>query len=215
MKRKLLLIASLACVPMLVGGTVVIAAGGTEKNLQPIIRLQDGRTLAPSSDVAAAQVSFFGQASGGGCRLGFDTEDDTIVPTGDVEGDEAVFEVVSGVVINKPCPGVVVGQFVTETSLSDASGEGALYAVMVAECVAKAGYSNPCTTGQQVLAYPGVVALDESVQPELETRSMNAVFPNLKRGRWAFMAAIHGDGTYAQVSYRTFHVEAFSGGPAG
>jgi hypothetical protein len=197
----------MACLPVIIGATVVIAAVGSQKRNERLgAREGDG----PRAEQDSALT---GQASGGGCRLGFDAQVEPFVPA--APDKEGFVDVAAVARINKPCQGVVVGQFVTETALVEApTGTGFLHADMVAVCVSKGGYTNPCTPGSEVYPSPGEIWLDDNVQPETETRSMNEVWRSLKRGVWDFYVLVWGDGENAAIGYRTFHVEAFSGGPS-
>jgi hypothetical protein len=132
-----------------------------------------------------------------------------VIPT----GDDGFYSITNSVSIKKPCQGVVVGQFVTEMGQSD-TGSGFLVGLMLATCMGSGGYSNPCVKDSEVLASPGEMVLDGDVQPEVETRSMNAVWPSLKRGVWKFEMLVRGDGAIAAIGAGTFHVEAFTGGPS-
>lgn len=206
MKKRILLVVALACLPVLIGGTVVLA--GRNKPSRPNTRsVNDGGGLQASGTAAAAASALNGQA-GSGCRLGVDTDEDPVVPL-------ATGSIVSRVRISKPCPGVVVGQFTTETALEGMDpGPGELFFRAEARCVQTGGFSSPCTVGETELASPGEVFLDSDVQPDIETRAMNVVWPNLRRGVWLFYVEITGDGQNALILRRTFHVEAFEGGPA-
>ena len=210
MKKRMVLVVALTCVTALITGTVVLAARGRptlgERKLEPVGR---PRAEGPGAFGQSA-TSLNGQASGGGCRLGVDTDAAAGIPS--AEGD-----VVSAVQIKKTCPGVVVGQFTTETFLvEEPTGEGFLVLLAEAQCVATGGLSSPCSPGQTVAASPtekGIV-LDGDVQSHIETRGMNFVWKNLKRGVWVFYVVIFGDGANAAIGFSTFHVEAFSGGPS-
>jgi hypothetical protein len=148
-----------------------------------------------------------GQSTGGDCRLGVDTDTNVVTPA-------FAGTVVSSVSITKTCQGVVVGQFTSETDGSGASANDFLRLSMRATCTATGGLTNPCTVGQVVFAQPDNARLSNNLQAEIETRGMDAVFPNLRRGVWRFDAIVAGDGAIAQMISRTFHVEAFQGGPA-
>jgi hypothetical protein len=156
---------------------------------------------------ATVVVAVTGQATGGGCRTGVDTDGGIVTPA--FGGT-----VVSSVSITKTCPGIVVGQFTTETDGSGTSATDFLRVSLRATCTSTGGLSNPCTVGEVVFAQPDNMRLDNDVQGEIETRGANAVFPNIRRGVWRFDAIVAGDGTIAQVIQRTFHVEAFNGGPS-
>jgi hypothetical protein len=148
-----------------------------------------------------------GAATGGGCNVGVDTDTNAVTPA--FGGT-----VVSSVTMTKPCQGIVVGQFTAETDGSGTATNDILRVSLRATCTATGGLGTPCTVGQVVFAQPAPMRLDDNLQAEIETRGMNAVFPNLRRGVWRFDAVAGGDGTNAQVISRSFHVEAFQGGPA-
>ncbi len=208
MKKKVVMVVALSCAALVIGATLALGVGGGAGERSAAQMLPKRRVGSPAAQGIDALT---GQASGGGCRVGVDTDQEGGIPT----GDEGFYNVASAVQISKPCPGIVVGQLVTETGLdAKATGSGFLAGVMLATCVSKGGYSSPCTPGTEVIAAPGEMFLDEDVQSEIETRSMNAVWPNLKRGVWLFEFLVRGDGTNAALFFRTFHVEAFSGGPA-
>lgn len=206
--KKVFLIAALACVSVLLGTTLVLASGDRPARGEDRPRPGSG----PTASGDAAPIS--GQASGGGCRLGVDTQLEELTLATDAE----TADVASGVRVTKPCQGVVVGQFVTEVQLGSSYGNpgvGSLYGYMLATCVGKGGFTNPCTVGSEVIASPGVMALDQDVEIGLQTRPMNAVWPSLKRGIWDFEMVVWNDGSQEiLLEFSTFHVEAFAGGPA-
>jgi hypothetical protein len=148
-----------------------------------------------------------GEATGGGCRAAVDTDTNAVTPA--FGGT-----VVSSVTMTKTCPGIVIGQFTAETDGSGTATNDFVRVSLRATCTGAGGQTNPCAVGQVVFAQPAPMRLDDNLQAEIETRGMDAVFPNLRRGIWRFDAVAGGDGTNAQVISRTLHVEAFQGGPA-
>jgi hypothetical protein len=81
---------------------------------------------------------------------------------------------------------------------------------MRATCVRTAGFTNPCTVGQQVFAFPPHTYL-QSARASAQTHSMIMAFPALKTGLWKF-EVLPGGNNSAALQYRTFRIETFSGG---
>ena len=190
-KTRIALALSAAIGLVVAGASVATAVGGSSG---------DDRGSG-SSD---AQADIAAQATGGGCRMGYDTETSIVTPPDDSTSDNAAAATVT---INKPCPGSVIGEFTSETGIS--SG-GFIHLDMRATCVGTGGFSNPCTVGSQAFASPGHTFF--STNPGgIETHAMNMVWSGLPRGQWRFEVLPGGNGT-AYLDFRTFVVEAFSGG---
>ncbi len=54
-----------------------------------------------------------GQSTGGGCRMGFDTQSGSLIPPDDSTSDNVAAGTAN---IRKVCPGSVIGTFTSETS---------------------------------------------------------------------------------------------------
>jgi hypothetical protein len=149
-----------------------------------------------------------GQASGGGCSMGYDTQTATLTPPDDSTSDNPPAGVVT---INKPCPGAVVGNFTSEVN-NTVAGDF-IHIAMRATCIGPAGMTDPCTVGSQFFAHPGtgVHIFMRSTQGSYQTHSVQGVWTGLKRGRWKF-EVLPGGNNSADLVYRSFVVEAFSGG---
>jgi hypothetical protein len=163
-----------------------------------------GSAVHPRSGTNVTSPLIVGQASGGGCRMGYDTETATLVPPDDSTPDNIP---AGSVTITKPCQGAVLGEFTSETTTS---GSGFLHIDMRATCTGTGGFTNPCTVGQQVFASPGHTFL-QNVLESTQTHAMTMVWTGLKRGIWRFEVLPGGNGT-GFLGFRTFVVEAFAGG---
>ena len=87
-------------VALILGGTTVAVAAGSEGPDHP----------RPTNREVSALVT--AESTGGGCRMGFDTRSDTLVPPDDSTANNVA---AASVTITKPCAGAVVGQFTSET----------------------------------------------------------------------------------------------------
>jgi hypothetical protein len=188
-RKALVVVTVVSAIGLLVGGASFAVAGGGDH--------------ARSSSLATTAAAV-GQASGGGCRMGYDTETSIVTPPDDSTSDNPPAATVS---IRKPCPGAVIGEFTSETSIP--SG-GYIHLDMRATCTSTGGFTSPCTVGQQVFASPGHTFFASNAGA-IETHAMNMVWSGLPRGVWTFEVLPGGNGT-AFVDFRTYVVEAFSGG---
>lgn len=151
----------------------------------------------------APQPMLVGQTTGGVCRMGYDTQLNSLTPPDDSTGDNPP---AGSVNLRKTCQGAVVGTFVAEVT----TGSGYLHLDMRATCTGTGGMTGACTVGQQVLASPGHTFLKN--EPAVgETQSMTMVWTGLKKGLWRFDALVGGING-ASVMFRTFTVEAYNGG---
>lgn len=183
-----------AAMVLLVSGATVVGAVGSDPGAHP-------RGVS-SGDERVARVS--GQATGGGCRMGYDTQSGTLIPPDDSTADNVP---AGSVTINKPCPGVVIGAFTSEVSTSTAGDF--IHLDMRATCTGTGGFASPCTVGQQVFASPGHTFF-QNVQSGVQTHAMSMVWTGLRRGIWRF-EVLPGGNNRANLQFRTFTVEAFAG----
>ena len=191
MKKKLLFFVALAGTAMVIGATIGYASGSAN------------HSRSKSSGSAAALIT--GQSTGGGCRMGYDTQTTTNVPPDDSVSDNTP---AASVMITKPCAGAVIGQFTSEASTPTASDF--IHIDMRATCTGTGGFANPCTVGQQVFASPGHTFFKNGAA-SFATSSVNMVWSGLRKGVWRFEVLPGGNNT-ANLQFRTFHVEAFAGG---
>lgn len=191
MKKRLLLFVALTATAIIVGATVGYAEGSRV------------HSRSKSSDSVAALAA--GQSTGGGCRMGYDTQTSTNIPPDDSTSDNVP---AASVTITKPCAGAVVGQFTTEVSTPTAGAF--IHIDMRATCTGTGGFASPCTVGNQVFASPGHTFL-QNVQAGSQTHAVNMVWTQLKRGIWRF-EVLPGGNNSGNLEFRTFHVEAFAGG---
>ncbi len=154
---------------------------------------------------AAADPRISGQATGGGCRMGYETRTDTIIPPDDSTGDNAPANTVT---IRKVCPGAMVATWSGETSTPTSSDF--IHMDLRATCTATGGLANPCTVGQQVFASPGHTFVQNG-PTSLGTRSHTGAWSGLNRGIWQ-IDVLPGGNNAANVQFRTLVVEAFNGG---
>jgi hypothetical protein len=191
MKKKLLLFVTLAATAMVVGATVGYASGSAV------------HSRSKSSESVSALIA--SQSTGGGCRMGYDTQTSTLTPPDDSTADNVP---AASVTITKPCRGAVVGQFQSEVSTSTAGAF--IHIDMRATCTGKGGFTNACTVGMQVFGSPGHTFL-QNVQAGVQTHGVNMVWTGLPKGIWRF-DVLPGGGQGGNLQFRTFHVEAFAGG---
>ena len=191
MKKKLLLFVALAATAVIVGATVGYASGSKV------------HSRSQSSESATAFIT--AQSTGGGCRMGYDTQSSTLTPPDDSTADNVP---AASVTITKPCAGAVVAQFQSEVSTTTAGAF--IHIDMRATCVGKGGFSNACTLAQQVFGSPGHTFL-QNIQAGVQTHGVNMVWTGLPKGIWRF-DVLPGGGQGGNLQFRTFHVEAFAGG---
>jgi hypothetical protein len=189
-RRGRFVIVSVAASVLLIGGAAVVVASSANHDRQPTPSIKPLIT---------------GQASGGGCRFGYDTQSSTNIPPDDSTADNAPAASVS---IKKTCAGAVVGHFTSEVS-TPAAGDF-IHIDMRATCTATGGLSSPCTVGQQVFASPGH-SFFQNAQSAIGTHAVDMVWTGLKKGVWKFDVLPGGNGN-ANLQFRTFTVEAFNGG---
>jgi hypothetical protein len=174
-------------VVLIVVGAVAVVAGSADHPRQP---------------KAGAQIT--GVATGGGCRLAYDTDTATNIPPDDSTADNVP---ASSVTMTKSCgPGAVVGRFSSEVFTQ--AGDF-IHIDMRATCTATGGFGSPCTVGQQVFASPGHSFFQNSAG--FEINAVNMVWTGLRKGVWRF-EVLPGGNNNANLQFRTFTVEAFVGG---
>jgi hypothetical protein len=191
MKKNILLITAFACAAVLAGGAVGFAVG--------LYQIRE-----PDPPVRGGSL----------CRFAADPDSNSR-PIGN-----DTFSRVSTLTMSKPCRGPVLGEFTAElfATVDGTMAEGA----MIATCIGTGGFSNPCTDGEVVVPDPEGMLLaynlfetDPTTDTEAETRSLSAVWRDLRPGRWRFDVYVAGDGPGDEASlhvrWRVFHVEAFSG----
>lgn len=166
-----------------------------------------GAVTGPTHDrdapTAAPQIA--GQSTGGGCRMGYDTQTTTNIPPDDSTSDNTAAATVN---IRKVCPGAVTGMFTSEVSTSGAGDF--IHIDMRATCTGTGGMASPCTVGQQVFASPGHTFM-RNVQGGVQTHSVQMVWTGLPRGLWRF-EVLPGGNNSANLQFRSFVVEAFNAG---
>jgi hypothetical protein len=192
-KHPKLVYASLIVFGLLLGGPAYALATSPGPN----------HSRGEANTLSAALVT--GESTGGGCRMGYDTQTSTLTPPDDSTADNAP---AASVTISKPCPGAVIGNFVSEVSTTTAGAF--IHLDMRATCVATGGFSAPCTVGQQVFASPGHTFF-QNVQAGVSTKAALMVWSGLPRGVWKF-EVLPGGGASANLQFRTFVVEAYSRG---
>ena len=169
------------------GATLVVAVGSDAEHPR-------------GQEPAGQRIS--GQGTGGGCRMGYDTQTSTNTPPDDETGDNLPANTVT---IRKVCQGPMIATWTGEVyALS--TGEY-IHMDLRATCTGTGGLSNPCTVGAEVNSSPGHTFLQTDA-PGRGTRSMVGVW-SLKRGIWSVEALPGGNGT-ASVEFRTLVVEAFN-----
>lgn len=185
------LVALSATAALVVTGAVAYGAGDGADHLR-------GTTTAKA-------LKIVGQSTGGGCRMGYDTQTSTNIPPDDSTSDNLAAATVN---IRKVCPGAVTGMFVSEVSTSVAGDF--IHIDMRATCTGTGGMSNPCTVGQQVFASPGHTFM-KNTQSGVQTHSVQMVWTGLPRGLWRF-EVLPGGNNSANLQFRSFVVEAFNAG---
>lgn len=186
-------------VVLILAGAAALLASGTA------VAVASGQGGATHSRNPVVKPLIAGESTGGGCRMGYDTQSATLIPPDDSTADNVPAGVVN---IRKPCPGAVVGQFVAETGTSTAGDF--IHIDMRATCTGTGGLASPCTVGQQVFASPGHTFM-QNVVAGTQTHSVNMVWSGLPRGLWRF-EVLPGGNNRANLQFRTFVVEAFNGG---
>ena len=154
---------------------------------------------------AAADPRIAGQSTGGGCRMGYDTQTSTNIPPDDSTADNVP---ANSVTIRKVCPGAVIASWTGEVSTPGASDF--IHMDIRATCTGTGGLANPCTVGQQVFASPGHTFVKNGADT-FSTHSVTMAFSGLQRGIWR-IDALPGGNNSANVQFRTLVVEAFNGG---
>ena len=191
-KRFGFVLAGAAALALAVTAVVFAASGGAG-------------SAADATRASGPSVAQATGAGGGGCKMGFDTENTVLIPPSDATLSNPPAGVVT---FTKGCSGAAVGQFTSEVS-TGTSGGGFIHLDMRATCIGTGGFAAPvCTVGQEVLAAPGHTFLDNTQHSATEVHGMNMVWPALPRGKWKFEALPGGNGS-SSLDYRTFTVEAY------
>ena len=188
----------------LIAAAVVVAAvaGGAGYAAASTHHPDPNRSQGVSAAVTADPANV---SAGGPCKVGYDTETNSLTPPDDSTTDNTPAGTVS---FRKGCIGVVIARFDGEYNGSDAGNF--IHMDLRATCTGTGGLSNACTVGQQVFAQPGHTFLQTGGNT-VGTRSAQWAFPALGRGVWTFDALPGGDGT-AFLGFRTLTVEAWHGG---
>ncbi len=158
-----------------------------------------------TSPSAQAQARITNQSTGGGCRMGYDTQSSTLIPPDDSTADNVAAATVN---IRKVCPGAVTANFVSEVSTSTAGDF--IHIDMRATCTGTGGLASPCTVGQQVFGSPGHTFM-QNVSAGVQTHSVQMVWTGLPRGLWRF-DVLPGGNNRANLQFRSYVVEAFNAG---
>ena len=160
---------------------------------------------ARDTTTAKAALKIAGQSTGGGCRMGYDTQTSTLIPPDDSTPDNVAAGTVN---LRKVCPGAVIGMFVAEVSTAGAGDF--IHIDMRATCTGTGGMASPCTVGQQVFASPGHTFM-RNTQGGVQTHSVQMVWTGLPRGLWRF-DVLPGGNNSANLQFRSYVVEAFNAG---
>jgi hypothetical protein len=128
-----------------------------------------------------------------------------LVPPDDSTADNVPANTVT---LSKGCPGAVMGLWVGETSTPTAGDF--IHMDMRATCTGTGGFSSPCTVGQQVFGSPGHTFVQNAVSGS-QTHSLQMMWTALPRGVWQF-DVLPGGNNRANIQFRSFTVQAFSGG---
>ena len=186
------LVALAATAALVVTGAVAYGAG-------------DRADHARDTTTANAALKIAGQSTGGGCRMGYDTQTSTLIPPDDSTSDNVAAGTVN---LRKVCPGAVIGMFVAEVSTAGAGDF--IHIDMRATCTGTGGMASPCTVGQQVFASPGHTFM-RNTQGGVQTHSVQMVWTGLPRGLWRF-DVLPGGNNSANLQFRSYVVEAFNAG---
>src|SRR4051812_46676718 len=192
--RRFVLIALVVAIVMVVG----VAAFAAGSGLATHTRTRAAGQVQPLTTGATA-------GTGGGCKMGDDTETNVLTPPDDSTADNTP---AASVTLTKACGGAVLGEFTSEVDTSSAGS--LLHIDMRATCVGTGGFTTHCTIGTQVFASPGHTFM-RNTNGGIETHEVNEVWTGLGKGQWTFEVLPGGNGT-AYVDFRTFIVEAFAGG---
>lgn len=180
-----------AVVALVLAGTGLVSAAGPDAT---------DHTRGAGTEYRTSKVT--GQATGGGCRMGFDTQTSTLTPPDDSTADNTAAATVR---IRKTCAGTVLGAFTAEMATPGVGDF--IHLDMRATCTSTGGLASPCSVGQQLFGSPGHTFV-ETNQSALHTGSMTMVWTGLKRGVWRF-EVLPGGNDSANLQFRTFTVEAF------
>jgi hypothetical protein len=154
---------------------------------------------------SATSPTAAGSTTQGPCKAGYDDETSTLTPPDDSTIDNPPAASVS---FKKQCAGLVIVRFSGE--YTGPSTSSFIHMDLRATCTATGGTSTPCTVGQVVFGQPGHTFFQNG-QSSVGVRTMQWVFPALKRGVWKF-DALPGGGGSASLGFRTLTVEAWNGG---
>jgi hypothetical protein len=182
-------ISVVAILSLVLGAAAVLAASGP--------------THTKSDRVTAPKLS--GTTTKGACRIGYDTHATSLTPPDDTTSDNPP---AGSITMTKPCTGAVLAQFTSETV---GDGSGLIHIDMQARCIGTGGFTGACTVGTSFPASPGHTFLRNSPSNE-QTNAMNMIWSGLKKGRWVFEVLPGGNGTSGTLEFRTFTVQAFTGG---
>jgi hypothetical protein len=191
-RTRRMLVAFAAATALVVTGAVAYGAG-------------DRANHARDTTTAKAALKIVGQSTGGGCRMGYDTQSSTLIPPDDSTSDNVAAATVN---IRKVCPGAVTGMFVSEVSTPNAADF--IHIDMRATCTGTGGLASPCTVGQQIFASPGHTFMRNGTDT-VQTNSVQMVWTGLPRGLWRF-DVLPGGNNSANLQFRSFVVEAFNAG---
>jgi hypothetical protein len=189
--KSLLALVAVSVVSLVIGGASFAIADGAGDHSR--------------STGSGQQLLIAGQSTGGGCRMGYDTQTSTNTPPDDSTSDNVPAGVVD---LRKTCPGAVIGTFTSEVVTSVAGDF--LHIDMRATCTGTGGMSSPCTVGQQIFASPGHTFFRND-QGNVETHAATMVWTGLRRGLWRF-EVLPGGNNSANLQFRSFVVEAFNAG---
>lgn len=164
--------------------------------------------FASSQDPArqsGAKPSITGTTTGKICKAGYDTEASVVTPPDDSTGDNPAAGIVT---LTKSCKGAVVASLDTEVGTAT---NGFIHMDMRATCTGTGGFTTHCTVGSQVFGNPGHTFVETNGSQQIATHPVTEVFAGLLPGQWKVEALPGGDGA-SFVDYRTFVVQAYSGG---
>lgn len=187
------LVVGIATLGLVTGGATWVVAAGSDA------------THPRGGETATADPRITAQSTGGGCRMGYDTQTSTNTPPDDSTSDNLPANTVK---IRKVCPGAMVATWTGE--ISSPAAADFIHMDMRATCTGTGGMNNPCTVGQQVFGSPGHTFVQNGAT-SFGTRSLTMAWTGLKRGLWR-VEALPGGNNSANVQFRTLVVEAFNGG---
>jgi hypothetical protein len=183
----------------------VVAAGafaGLGATLAGGVGGPDDRTQGATSGPAPKIV---GVASGGFCKMGYDTEQAPVTPPDDFTADNTPAASVKFV---KKCNGSVIALFTSEVSAPNDADY--IHLDFRATCLGNGGQTNPCTKGTQVKASPGHTLFDYG-PTSFGVRAVQEVWSALPAGNWLF-EVLPGGNNSANLQFRELRVDAFQGG---